>query len=234
MGVKYVYCSPANAAAGDAAWNDAATAITAPLFQPVPSITKQKFDRIMGDVRSNVAKAHRGLKMIEKGLQDPTRRPAHYAKASQLFADYFGQCDLITVQAVIQRYDYIRQGLSQDILVRHVTPQPAGRQGTKASVRTAHKATAPGAGDFTPRIKFYDKLISGQFAVLGANSMWGSLLHEMSHLFLGTSDHAYKPSRIKALTAAQQISNADQYKYFTELWQYQSLGVGEQKVDAVG
>jgi hypothetical protein len=53
----------------------------------------------------------------------------------------------------------------------------------------------------------------------GQDSQGGIIVHEMSHLALGTRDHAYQPSRVHALAkenpAAAQM-NADSYEYFAE------------------
>ena len=53
----------------------------------------------------------------------------------------------------------------------------------------------------------------------GQDSQGGIILHEMSHLALGTRDHAYQPARVAALAkddpAAAQM-NADSYEYFAE------------------
>lgn len=53
----------------------------------------------------------------------------------------------------------------------------------------------------------------------GQDSQGGIILHEMSHLALGTRDHAYQPARVEALAkddhAAAQM-NADSYEYFAE------------------
>ncbi len=53
----------------------------------------------------------------------------------------------------------------------------------------------------------------------GQDSQGGIIVHEMSHLALGTRDHAYQPARVEALAkddprAAQM--NADSYEYFAE------------------
>ena len=53
----------------------------------------------------------------------------------------------------------------------------------------------------------------------GQDSQGGIILHEMSHLALGTRDHAYQPRGAEALAkddpAAAQM-NADSYEYFAE------------------
>jgi len=53
----------------------------------------------------------------------------------------------------------------------------------------------------------------------GQDSQGGIIVHEMSHLALGTRDHAYQPTRVQALAkenpAAAQM-NADSYEYFAE------------------
>ncbi|MBR0671241.1 M35 family metallopeptidase [Neoroseomonas soli] len=53
----------------------------------------------------------------------------------------------------------------------------------------------------------------------GQDSQGGIIVHEMSHLALGTRDHAYQPRGAEALAkddpAAAQM-NADSYEYFTE------------------
>ncbi len=53
----------------------------------------------------------------------------------------------------------------------------------------------------------------------GQDSQGGIIVHEMSHLALGTRDHAYQPARAQVLAkedpAAAQM-NADSYEYFAE------------------
>lgn len=53
----------------------------------------------------------------------------------------------------------------------------------------------------------------------GQDSQGGIVVHEMSHLALGTRDHAYRPRGAQALAkddpAAAQV-NADSYEYFAE------------------
>jgi peptidyl-Lys metalloendopeptidase len=53
----------------------------------------------------------------------------------------------------------------------------------------------------------------------GQDSQGGIVIHEMSHLALGTRDHAYQPRGAEALAkddpAAAQM-NADSYEYFAE------------------
>jgi hypothetical protein len=53
----------------------------------------------------------------------------------------------------------------------------------------------------------------------GQDNQGGIVIHEMSHLALGTRDHAYQPRGVEALAkddpAAAQM-NADSYEYFAE------------------
>jgi peptidyl-Lys metalloendopeptidase len=53
----------------------------------------------------------------------------------------------------------------------------------------------------------------------GQDSQGGIVVHEMSHLALGTRDHAYQPRGAEALAKDQPAAaqmNADSYEYFAE------------------
>jgi peptidyl-Lys metalloendopeptidase len=53
----------------------------------------------------------------------------------------------------------------------------------------------------------------------GQDSQGGIVIHEMSHLALGTRDHAYQPRGAEALAKEQPAAaqmNADSYEYFAE------------------
>jgi hypothetical protein len=100
----------------------------------------------------------------------------------------------------------------------------AGDMGSKAYIFEEDGADQPG-GAFTPDMYFCPPLISG-YASLGTNSAAGTIVHEMSHLVLGTDDHIYgMKSCSDSLTAARQITNADNYKYYCELFQLARLSL---------
>lgn len=53
----------------------------------------------------------------------------------------------------------------------------------------------------------------------GQDSQGGIIIHEMSHLALGTQDHAYQPRGAEALAKDDHVAaqrNADNYEYFAE------------------
>lgn len=57
---------------------------------------------------------------------------------------------------------------------------------------------------------------------LGINSQAGTVVHEFTHTFAGTKDHAYDPAPCRALAAGvpadrlKALTNADNYQYFVE------------------
>jgi hypothetical protein len=89
---------------------------------------------------------------------------------------------------------------------------------SKAYVFSAHCAASPGQ-PFTAQIQFCPPLLE-DFAALGTNSALGTILHEMSHLVLGTDDHQYGMLSCSGLTPDRRVTNADNYKYYSELFQY--------------
>lgn len=101
---------------------------------------------------------------------------------------------------------------------------------SKAYVYTAHCAALPG-GAFTAQIQFCPPLLE-DYAALGTNSALGTIVHEMSHLVLGTDDHIYGMLSCSGQAPANRVTNADNYKYYTELFQYRP-GTEPELTDAV-
>jgi hypothetical protein len=89
---------------------------------------------------------------------------------------------------------------------------------SKAYVFVKHCAKSPGE-EFAGRIHFCPPLLEN-YAALGTNSALGTIVHEMSHLVLGTDDHIYGMLSCSGLTPPNRVTNADNYKYYTELFQY--------------
>ncbi len=59
------------------------------------------------------------------------------------------------------------------------------------------------------------------FSVLGTNSTLGTIIHELSHLAVATVDHRYGMRNcVEVLNDAKKLTNADNYKYYTEVFQY--------------
>ena len=87
----------------------------------------------------------------------------------------------------------------------------------------SHCATAPGQ-PFTPKIHFCPALVTG-FSSLGTNSAAGTIIHEMTHLVLNTDDKIYGMKSCSELSDSDKLVNADNYKYYSELFQLVSLSM---------
>ncbi len=135
----------------------------------------------------------------------------HKKNAKAAFASFFGAND----PAIVSRYlGYIRKGAINDLTVTY-----DGDDDSKAFVYTADKATTPG-GTYTADLYLCPPLFTG-YSVLGTNSTLGTIIHELSHLTLGTVDHCYgMRSCVRTLSDAQKLNNADNYKYYSEVFQY--------------
>ena len=92
---------------------------------------------------------------------------------------------------------------------------------SKAYVYEKSMATAPG-NPYTAEMFFCPALIQG-FAALGTNSAAGTIVHEMSHLVLATADHVYGMKSCTELADDKKITNADNFKYYCELFQLATL-----------
>ena len=100
----------------------------------------------------------------------------------------------------------------------------------KAFVYNVDKATAPG-GAYTGELYFCKPLISG-YASMGTNSAAGTIVHEMSHLVLATVDKKYGMKSCSELSDADKIVNADNFKYYCELFQLARLSLMPELSDA--
>jgi hypothetical protein len=92
---------------------------------------------------------------------------------------------------------------------------------SKAFVYESDQAKAPGS-PYTAEMCFCPPLIEG-FAAMGTNSAAGTIVHEMSHLVLATDDHKYGMKSCTEIADNKKIANADNFKYYCELFQLVSL-----------
>lgn len=216
------------AGAADAVWNDRTNTDLDSVLKACSQSHADRCRVIWGLARTYVAKAQASVKLLERtvaaGLK-PSATAETITLAQKCFELFWGPVSATRCKEIGERLDYLRLAFLDDFTVRIITPQPTGST-TKASVRVAHKASSVGAGDHAKRIKFFALLVeSGRFDDSGINSMWGTLVHEMSHLVLTTVDEVYSAKKSIALDDDKKIVNADNYKYYCELFQYRKLDV---------
>jgi Lysine-specific metallo-endopeptidase len=156
-------------------------------------------------------------------------QPGLWPKARQPFNNYFGdpQADVDTSAiefkanaarptwpaAAQKRLEVVREVLRrvvQNIVRQEVRIYLGGRgidAGTFAYV----------SGDMNPT-KIH---VGGRFFTRdpsGFNSQAGTIVHECTHTFAATRDHAYQPGGCRQLSAnpLQALANADSYRFFVE------------------
>jgi Lysine-specific metallo-endopeptidase len=217
----------------DAVWHDAANTALDTVLKPAATSLADRCTAIWSTARTVAGKALGSIKLLERSLGVPGSNYAagsiatkNLELAKKCFELFWGPVTVTRVADLKERMNYLKKAFMDDFTVRLITPQPVGST-TKASVRVSHKASAVGAGDHTKRIKFFANLVeSGKFDDQGINSMAGTLLHEMSHLVLVTVDKVYSAKKCLELDVDERIVNADNYKYYIELFQYRDLNVG--------
>ncbi|WP_341736127.1 M35 family metallo-endopeptidase [Microcoleus sp. CAWBG640] len=79
--------------------------------------------------------------------------------------------------------------------------------------------------NYNPVMHFCQPLIA-DYSVLGTNSAAGTIIHELSHLVLGTDDKIYGMNSCSInLSDVDKLVNADNYKYYCELFQLARLSL---------
>lgn len=217
----------------DVVWHDKANTALDTVLKPGATSISDRCTAIWGTARSMVGKALSSVNLLERSLGVPgsnystgSMSKKSLDLATKCFEFFWGPVTVTRVTDIKDRLKYLKSAFLEDFTVRLITPQPAGST-TKASVRVNHKASAVGAGDHVKRIKFFANLVeSGKFDDQGINSMSGTLVHEMSHLVLVTVDKVYSAKKCLELDVDEKIVNADNYKYYIELFQYRDLNVG--------
>jgi hypothetical protein len=217
----------------DVVWHDKANTALDTVLKAGATSVADRCTAVWSTARSMVGKALASVNLLERSLGVPGSNYAtgSMAKknldlATKCFEFFWGPVTVTRVTDIKDRLKYLKTAFLDDFTVRLITPQPAGST-TKASIRVNHKVSALGAGDYVKRIKFFATLVeSGKFDDQGINSMSGTLVHEMSHLVLATVDKVYSAKKCLALDDDDKIVNADNYKYYIELFQYRDLNVG--------
>lgn len=118
--------------------------------------------------------------------------------------------------------------IMKDLKIIYSTDDDGGK--TKAFIYSVDAAPAPG-GAYTGELYFCPTLIKG-FATMGTNSAAGTIVHEMSHLVLSTVDKIYGMKKCSELSDAHKIINADNFKYYCELYQLARLSLMPKLSDA--
>jgi len=136
----------------------------------------------------------------------------HKKNAKKAFLNFFGNNSPATIAL---HYGYIKQAIINDLTITYDDTD----NDSKAYIFRKDKAAAAG-GAFTAEMYLCPPLYAS-YAVLGTNSTLGTIIHELSHLTVSTVDHVYgMKSSVETLTNAQKLTNADNYKYYAEVFQY--------------
>jgi hypothetical protein len=142
-----------------------------------------------------------------------------YKNAQKAFQRFWGANPAATVATRLHHLKTAFFSTTKALTIHYDPTDP-----DKAYVFTADKASGPGAGDYTPDIYFAPALVtSGNYATLGTNSAAGTIIHELSHLVLATVDNIYGMKSCSELSDADKVTNADNYKYYCELFQLANL-----------
>lgn len=135
--------------------------------------------------------------------------------AKTAFKSFFGANSPATVAS---HYGYIKSAAVDALTVEY----DGAELGAKAYIFTSCKAPAPG-GAFTAKLYLCPPLFDS-YSVLGTNSTLGTIIHELSHLAVSTVDHKYGMKRVvETLTDSQKLTNADNYKYYAEVFQFRGF-----------
>lgn len=136
----------------------------------------------------------------------------HKKNAKKAFLNFFGGNSPATVAL---HFGYIKQAIINDLTITY----DATDNDSKAYIFRKDKAPAAG-GAFTAEMYLCPPLYAS-YSVLGTNSTLGTIIHELSHLTVATVDHVYgMKSSVETLTNAEKLTNADNYKYYAEVFQY--------------
>lgn len=143
----------------------------------------------------------------------------HKKNAKKAFLSFFGGNSPATVA---QHYGYIKQAIISDLTITY----DATDDDSKAYIFKVDKALVAG-GVFTAEMYLCPPLYAS-YSVLGTNSTLGTIIHELSHLTVSTVDHVYgMKSCVQTLTDAEKLTNADNYKYYAEVFQYSKYQMRE-------
>ena len=119
-----------------------------------------------------------------------------------LFQQYFGPPIPSQIALVTNNYEQIVNCLTQQISFYHVYTLPWSGEFAE-SVR--HGPLKIGLGP-----SFFEA------PLVGRDSKAGTIIHELSHIELGTLDYAYGVPAVLTLSADQAANNADTYEYYAE------------------
>lgn len=133
--------------------------------------------------------------------------------ARTAYARFWGGNNPDTVAGLLK---ILKSAFYNDLTIKFDANDP-----DKAYVYSSDKATKPGQ-PYTAELYFCPALIKG-YATLGTNSAAGTIVHEMSHLVLATVDNKYGMKSCTEIADDEKINNADNFKYYCELFQLVSL-----------
>ncbi|MHC4654269.1 MAG: M35 family metallo-endopeptidase [Planctomycetota bacterium] len=178
-------------------------------FEGFPdNINVAPYKAAFNNAKHIVSKAYRSAVSVKT----MNKRSPAYRDVLAAYTRFWGNNNSTTVAS---RLRILKNALiSADLKIIYSTDDDGGT--TKAFIYEDDQAPNPG-GAYTPNIYFCPPLIKG-YAALGTNSASGSIIHEMSHLILATDDKTYKMKSCSELSDANKLVNADNYKYYCELF----------------
>lgn len=175
----------------------------------------EEYQAAYKQAKNILGKAHHSAKSLVD-VTDQNRNAAGIKDAQAAFSRFFGGNSPKTVA------DHLRL-MKNALTIADMEIRFDGKDKSKAYVFTKHCAKKPG-DPFTAQIQFCQPLIVG-YGVLGTNSAAGTIVHELSHLVLATADHVYGMKKCTGLADDKKLTNADNYKYYAELFQLARLSL---------
>ncbi len=197
-------------------------AVTFQGFGGLPSGSMAKYRTAYFNAKYYVSQARRQAKSI---WPNRGKVGTGYSRARDRFKLFWGPVTEERCALVAENYRLVALALNGDLTIIY-----DANDDSKAYVYVSACADAPG-GDFTAEMRFCPPLLE-DFAAIGTNSAMGTIVHEMSHLVLGTEDHVYGMKSCTELTPGERVENADNFKYYTERFQYR-LGTEPDLTDDV-
>jgi Lysine-specific metallo-endopeptidase len=180
-------------------------------FTGFPPGDLSKYRTAFNNAKSYVSKA----RIQVRGMWENRTKadPAHQA-ARDKFTTFWGPLTEDRATALAENYRLLMAALLGDLTIEYDGTDLT----SKAYVFVADCATDPG-DPYTAKMHFCPPLLDS-YAAIGTNSAMGTIIHELSHLVLGTADHVYGMKSCTELLTPEKITNADNYKYYSELFQY--------------
>lgn len=171
----------------------------------------EKYKAAFGQAKTIVGKAYASAESIRRNAK---MNGEAFANARKAYTRFWGGNDS---DEVARQLRYLKNALFNDLTIKF----DATDKTAKAYIFDDDVAKVIG-GDYTAEMYFCPPLLNN-YAALGTNSAAGTIVHELSHLVLRTEDHKYGMKSVTEISDQQKLTNADNFKYYCELFQLVNL-----------